>query len=92
MSPVLFKNSLSKKVKPNIVKENMVLLFIIPIVVILLFALHQRLNFWRHRGVPQNTVWTPLGDIVDVGRKHHLIIKIDLMYKKFKHQAPFFGY
>jgi len=56
-----------------------------------IWYIDRKLNYWRRRGIPQNDLWNPLGDMSGIGSTYGIFEKFDMIYKKFKNIAPVHG-
>lgn len=58
----------------------------------LYFVLKIALSYWKQRGILHEKPKMPWGHLKGVGRKRHLTEALQVLYQKYKGQAPFVGF
>lgn len=65
--------------------------YILPVFLAGYFLIKWKFGYWRQRGIASTRPRTPLGDLVDVGRKFHLVQKVQTVYDESKSKNRYFG-
>lgn len=68
------------------------ILILIGFATVLFYYLHQKMNYWKRRGVPNLKPSYLLGNLDGVGEKIHATINLQNMYEHFKDNHKFCGF
>lgn len=65
--------------------------YVVPALLAVYLLIKWKFSYWKNRGVLSTRPRTILGDMVDVGFKYHMVIKVQKLYEESKAKSRYLG-